>query len=726
MSVSELEIDIDCDLSNKFERSASAPSSPNERSTVLRDIGNVGGLAKTRRVTFPDDETIVTGYFEAPDPWGEEYPVSTDNIVAAYRAACWKQGVKPLQRVLQQLQTVQMTADLDFELNLKGENLDAHHCEALEEIFKRLQFRSLLLENSNLDDETPCLQYLDASKTSQNEQSLLILGRAFRTGSYLTALHLENCGIFGRSLVILVAALKLNNSLLELYLGENKICSADGLQLGNLLRSNSTLEILDLRMNNLQDLGICHLIDGLCQQAANCGECLKTLNLSSNNLTKNGMAHINRALLVSESLTNLDLSNNNICDEGIQYMKQGLLTNQSLQQLNLVNTKITCEGSVALAEFIADNQHIAQIDLRENDIKLAGLMALSLSLKHNQSMINLSVDETIMTEMADGMNNEIKLLEEIAHYCKRNKSKIDSEHIQDKDINFVVQNSNIPVVTNEMELTALLQEQEDSSSIGSSSGMSPHTLGKMIPSHTFPCDPKTYRAPSHSPKNRFQVCRVILDNDNPPSGHHYTNTTSSASEELCNQSEEPVFFPVSPIESGYDSTSSSPFVNKEDSIEAEVKKAYIRHQDSLAIHKQHTRSYNNAVDDSEEDNNTNDSESDDIKNDDLNSSQKENPQSDLMARRLSGGKVVKKLTFILPDDYTENINGMKTNRRMSTPAVISQKLVQQKPKALTLKLGRQLEGLDLKSSVPLSPTRLREGLIFPEPFETKIAVGDGS
>ncbi|GFV04608.1 DUF1758 domain-containing protein [Trichonephila clavipes] len=72
MSVSDLEIDIDCALNNIYEKSASAPSSPNERSSVLRDIGNVGCHAKARRVTFPDDETIVTGYFEAPDPWGEE------------------------------------------------------------------------------------------------------------------------------------------------------------------------------------------------------------------------------------------------------------------------------------------------------------------------------------------------------------------------------------------------------------------------------------------------------------------------------------------------------------------------------------------------------------------------------------------------------------------------------------------------------------------------------
>ncbi|GFY68953.1 protein phosphatase 1 regulatory subunit 37 [Trichonephila inaurata madagascariensis] len=775
MSVSDLEIDIDCALSNIYEKSASAPSSPNERSSVLRDIGNVGGHAKARRVTFPDDETIVTGYFEAPDPWGEDCPVSTDNIVAAYRAACWKQGVKPLQKVLQQLQNVQMTADLEFELNLKGENLDAHHCEALEEIFKRLQFRSLLLENSNLDDEgaaaifdmieyydttshlnisgnknignqgwqacskmlkrTPCLQYLDASKTSQNEQSLLILGRAFRTGSYLVTLHLENSGIFGRPLVILVAALKLNSTLLELYLGENKICSADGLQLGNLLRSNSTLELLDLRTNNLQDLGICHLIDGLCQQAANCGECLKTLNLSNNGLTRNGMAHVNRALLVSESLTNLDLSNNSICDEGIQQMKQGLLTNQSLQQLNLMNAKITCEGSVALAEFIADNQHIAQIDLRGNDIKLAGLMALSLSLKHNQSMICLNVDQTIKTNVGeDGMNNEMKLIEEIAEYCKRNENRINSEILQDKNINFVVQNSNIPVVTNETELTALLQEHEDSSGSGSTIDTSPKSHpspNRMSSSQTFPGDP--VRFPDWSPKNRFQVCRVILDAEM-NSQDKSSSSASSTKGESTNQSEESVFFPASPIESGYDSNSSSPFTSKEDANEAEVKKAYIRHQDSIAILKQHGRiSSNPAVDVEDqqihEDDETNDSEEEagDVGiSGEGKSSQSENPQSALMARRASGGKVVKKLTFQLPDDYTEHMNGMKTNRRMSTPAVATQKLVQQKHTAMNLKLGRQLEGLDLKSSVPLSPTRLREGLIFPEPFETKIAIGEGS
>ncbi|XP_035225893.1 protein phosphatase 1 regulatory subunit 37-like [Stegodyphus dumicola] len=762
MTTMALGIDIECSVNNMIERSASAPSSPNERtSTVLREIGCIGGHVNGRRVTFPDDDTIVTGYFEAPDPWSEEFAVTTDNIVAAYRAACWKQGVKPLQRVLQQLQAVQMSADLEFELNLKGENLDAHHCEALEEIFKRLQFRSLQLEDCHLNDEgaaaifdmieyydstshlnissnkgignqgwqacskmlkrTPCLQYLDASKTSQNEQSLLILGRAFRTGSYLVTLHLESCGIFGRPLVILVAALKLNNTLLELYLGDNKICSADGLQLGNLLRSNSTLELLDLRSNNLQDLGICHLVDGLCQQAANNGECLKTLVLSNNNLTQNGMAHINRALLVSESLMKLDISHNNICDEGIQHLKQGLLTNQSLQTLVLVNTKLTCEGAVALAEFIADNQHIACLDIKENDIRLAGLMALALSMKHNLSMVNLSVDQTIKTDSdSDGMSNQQSLLQDIKDYCQRNRNKLESTKLHDKNVNFVVQNANIPVVHNETELTSLIREKT-SQRTHVANNVNASTMG-MVSSASFPTDSKsTATSSSGLPRNRFQVCRVFLDNDKHfPDASELSNSSdqTSRNDDSFIHSEESVFLPSSPNESGYDSTSSSPLSDRLKHRE-EDKVRYIRHQDSLAIHKQHV---SNKHEEDEDEVNVDNHNSDILNNGD---SVEESSPNDVSSenqsntRRSSTGKV-KKLTFVLPDDFCEDSNGRRKDRRMSTPTLASQRLIQQKSNALNLKLGRQLEGLDLKSSVPLSPTRLREGLIFPDPFEIKV------
>lgn len=49
-----------------------------------------------------------------------------------------------------------------------------------------------------------------------------------------------------------VAALKMNETLQELFLADNKLMPTDGVQLGNLLRYNHKLSLLDLRNNHLQ------------------------------------------------------------------------------------------------------------------------------------------------------------------------------------------------------------------------------------------------------------------------------------------------------------------------------------------------------------------------------------------------------------------------------------------------------------------------------------------
>ena len=47
------------------------------------------------------------------------------------------------------------------------------------------------------------------------------------------------------------AALKMNETLQELFLADNKLVPTDGAQLGNLLRYNHRLGLLDLRNNHL-------------------------------------------------------------------------------------------------------------------------------------------------------------------------------------------------------------------------------------------------------------------------------------------------------------------------------------------------------------------------------------------------------------------------------------------------------------------------------------------
>jgi hypothetical protein len=47
--------------------------------------------------------------------------------------------------------------------------------------------------------------------------------------------------------MLVVAALKLNAGLRELYLSDNNLDVTDAIQLGGLLRSNFTLQLLDIR-----------------------------------------------------------------------------------------------------------------------------------------------------------------------------------------------------------------------------------------------------------------------------------------------------------------------------------------------------------------------------------------------------------------------------------------------------------------------------------------------
>lgn len=459
------------------EKSASAPTTPTETGRLVGHGAAMASALKRRskghRVNFPTDDCIVTGYVEPPNPWNNALPSKSEDLLEAYRASCQKHGVEPLSRLVQQLQAIPVVGDRTQDLNLKGEKLDARQCEAMEDIFKAVQFDTISLESCHLDDEgaatvfdmieyyesarklnishnrnidcrgwqacsrmlkkTPCLQHLDARDTALSEQTLLVLGRALRLGSHLNSLHLENCSLTGRSLVILVAALKLNPALKELYLGDNGMSCADGLQLANLLRANTRLEYLDLRGNNLQDIGVSHLSDGIAQQPDGADKGLKTLVLWSNNISPAGMRHISRALVSTRSLVTINLGHNSIGDDGLLVLREGLMRNKSLCNLGLQNTKITCEGAIALAEFIADSQVITRLDLRENKIGVGGLMALAQSLKLSRTVTRLDLDPAAKVDEDAGSRPEgseeeeeqageqRRLLLEIGEQCRRNK-----------------------------------------------------------------------------------------------------------------------------------------------------------------------------------------------------------------------------------------------------------------------------------------------------------------
>ncbi|XP_069500733.1 protein phosphatase 1 regulatory subunit 37 [Ambystoma mexicanum] len=423
-----------------------------------------------KRVTFPSDDDIVSGAVEPKDPWRHAQNVTVEEIIGAYKQACQKLNCKQIPKLIKQLQEFQdLTRRIDC-LDLKGEKLDYKACEALEEIFKRVQFKILDLEQTNLDEDgasalfdmieyyesathlnisfnkhigtrgwqaaahmmrkTNCLQYLDARNTPLLDHSAPFVARALRISSSLTVLHLENASLSGRPLMLLGTALKMNMNLRELYLADNKLNGLqDSAQLGNLLKFNCYIQILDLRNNHILDGGLAYICEGLKEQRKG----LITLVLWNNQLTHSGMTYLGMTLPHTQSLETLNLGHNPIGNEGVRNLKTGLIGNRTVLRLGLASTKLTCEGAVAVAEFIAESPRLLRLDLRENEIKTGGMMALSLALKVNHSLLRLDLDREPKKESVKSfIETQKTLLTEIQNGCKRNfilaKEKEENEH----------------------------------------------------------------------------------------------------------------------------------------------------------------------------------------------------------------------------------------------------------------------------------------------------------
>ncbi|XP_045387401.1 protein phosphatase 1 regulatory subunit 37 [Lemur catta] len=414
--------------------------------------------AAAKRVTFPSDEDIVSGAVEPKDPWRHAQNVTVDEVIGAYKQACQKLNCRQIPKLLRQLQEFTDLGRRIDCLDLKGEKLDYKTCEALEEVFKRLQFKVVDLEQTNLDEDgasalfdmieyyesathlnisfnkhigtrgwqaaahmmrkTSCLQYLDARNTPLLDHSAPFVARALRIRSSLAVLHLENASLSGRPLMLLATALKMNMNLRELYLADNKLNGLqDSAQLGNLLKFNCSLQILDLRNNHVLDSGLAYICEGLKEQRKG----LVTLVLWNNQLTHTGMAFLGMTLPHTQSLETLNLGYNPIGNEGVRNLKNGLIGNRSVLRLGLASTKLTCEGAVAVAEFIAESPRLLRLDLRENEIKTGGLMALSLALKVNHSLLRLDIDREPKKEAVKSfIETQKALLAEIQNGCKRN------------------------------------------------------------------------------------------------------------------------------------------------------------------------------------------------------------------------------------------------------------------------------------------------------------------
>lgn len=376
---------------------------------------------------------------------------------------------------------------------------------------------------------------------------------------------------------------------------------------------------------------------------------------------------ISSLLSSSKCLENLNLGYNSIINEGIHSMKLGLLSNFTLLTLGLRKTEVSCEGAVALAEYIADNKHIKKLDLRENDIKAAGLMALALSMKHNNSIESLELDAAF-TKGNDGFDDHRWILKEMSEYCERNKIKKDIS----KEKIYVSPNNKIFKLT-------------------------PTSPSIQIPNPV---------------SNRFQVSRVFLEKEPEKSDEIKSKIIIAEKSEVIiakgSNMKIQSTAELDSVQNLSDKLKSSVTLTEDNNntIWKETNKSQckiIGQTLNCEIQKEPI-TFQGTV---------NDSEMDDeifIDNSIYPDEHVENNLSILTVDAKSNTQESKNKTvvFDLPD-ILSSPHHIKTERRMSTPIENIQKL------QCNLKLCKQLDCLDLKSSIPLSPTRLMEGWSFPDP-----------
>lgn len=532
-------------------KSLSAPATPNNNE---KSNGNgsyekrpASTTAAARRVSFPADELLVTGYVEPPNPWQNAVNVTTMKLVDAYVDACKRYDVTALTKVTQQLQKIENFDKRADCLDLQGERLDSGQIEALEEVFKRVQFVAINLADTSLDDEgstalfdiieyyesveklnishnknismrgwqnccrmikrTQCLHELNASGITVGD-SIHILQRTLRGCPHLVTLRLENCSLAGRHFTVLMSALKCNSSLKELYLGENKLSSSDAIQICNFLRVNSRLKLLNLANNQLEDKGVLQITDGLSSQAKNMdatGKGLVDLNLFNNHFTFKSMPHLACALMDSRSLRVLDIGHNNINNEGIHCLKEALMRNRTLRELGLKGCRITCEGAVALAEFVADSPTIDKLNLSDNGIRIGGLMALAHSMKVNQSVTKLDVEGCCPAKEAIPEvehRQQLDLLSELVEYCDRNY-EIQEKRREDEEEEEEDRKSSDELVSEPVSRLLSLWANQPPNVLGSAARKSSQPASVPVP------PPITISSVAENPNDSWQAVRGL-------------------------------------------------------------------------------------------------------------------------------------------------------------------------------------------------------------------------
>ncbi|KAL7047878.1 hypothetical protein ACKWTF_003134 [Chironomus riparius] len=142
-----------------------------------------------------------------------------------------------------------------------------------------------LLACINMIKRSQALHSLSTRGTIISDSNASSLGNALLS-SYIYTLKLEHAQLSGRPILCLSGALQKNRVLKELCLANNELTPNDAFHIGNILKNNYHLQLLDISNNDIQNEGFRHLAEALSYQSVHVSKTSSADSLSSSSINK--------------------------------------------------------------------------------------------------------------------------------------------------------------------------------------------------------------------------------------------------------------------------------------------------------------------------------------------------------------------------------------------------------------------------------------------------------
>jgi Ran GTPase-activating protein (RanGAP) involved in mRNA processing and transport len=120
----------------------------------------------------------------------------------------------------------------------------------------------------------------------------------------------------------------------------------------------------------------------------------KRVRLRDNNITAQGSSILSEGLYNNTTLESLDLRNNQIADLGVQFLASSIIYS-NIKTLNLESNEITAECAQYLAQMLRDNRTLTELYLSKNHLGDRGVELLANALSddkiNTQEQVNQGV-----------------------------------------------------------------------------------------------------------------------------------------------------------------------------------------------------------------------------------------------------------------------------------------------------------------------------------------------